>query len=118
MVRPNYKEPSAPMAPGFKEAPPASFKEQDGWKVSQPSDAQLKGNWWELFDDPQLNSLEAKVDEANQTLKLADANYRAAHANVGIYRAAEAPTIGVAPSISAVRDSANQPYLSSPMVNK
>jgi NodT family efflux transporter outer membrane factor (OMF) lipoprotein len=117
MVGPNYKRPSAPMAPGYKEAPPASFKEQDGWKVIQPSDAQLKGNWWELFDDSQLNSLEAKVDGANQTLKIADANYRAAHANVGIYRAAEAPTIGVAPSISAVRDSAHQPYLSPTIVN-
>jgi NodT family efflux transporter outer membrane factor (OMF) lipoprotein len=117
MVGPNYKRPSAPMAPGYKEAPPASFKEQDGWKVIQPSDAQLKGNWWELFDDSQLNSLEAKVDGANQTLKIADANYRAAHANVGIYRAAEAPTIGVAPSISAVRDSAHQPYLSPTIIN-
>jgi NodT family efflux transporter outer membrane factor (OMF) lipoprotein len=117
MVGPNYKQPSAPMAPGFKEAPPASFKNQDGWKVIQPSDAQLKGNWWELFGDPQLNALEAKVDGANQTLKMADANFRAAHANVGIYRAAEAPTISVAPSISAVRDSAHQPYLSPTIVN-
>jgi NodT family efflux transporter outer membrane factor (OMF) lipoprotein len=117
MVGPNYKRPSAPIAPGYKEAPPASFKEQDGWKVIQPSDAQLKGNWWELFGDAQLNSLEAKVDGANQTLKIADANYRAAHANVGVYRAAEAPTIGVAPSISAVRDSAHQPYLSPTIVN-
>jgi NodT family efflux transporter outer membrane factor (OMF) lipoprotein len=105
------------MAPGYKEAPPASFKNQDGWKVIQPSDAQLKGSWWELFDDPQLNSLDAKVDGANQTLKMADANFRAAHANVGFYRAAEAPTIGVAPSISAVRDSAHQPYLSATIVN-
>jgi NodT family efflux transporter outer membrane factor (OMF) lipoprotein len=117
MVGPNYNRPSVPIARGFKEAPPASFKEQDGWKVIQPSDAQLKGDWWELFDDPQLNSLEAKVDGANQTLKIADANYRAAHANVGIYRAAEAPAIGVAPSISAVRDSAHQPYLSPTIVN-
>jgi NodT family efflux transporter outer membrane factor (OMF) lipoprotein len=105
------------MALAYKEAPPASFKEQDGWKVIQPSDAQLKGNWWELFGDPQLNSLEAKVDGANQTLKMADANFRAAHANVGFYRASEAPTIGVAPSISAVRDSAHQPYLSPTIVN-
>jgi NodT family efflux transporter outer membrane factor (OMF) lipoprotein len=117
MVGPNYKRPSAPMAPGYKEAPPASFKNQDGWKVIQPSDAQLKGSWWELFDDPQLNSLEAKVDGANQTLRLADANFRAAHANVGFFRASEAPTIGVAPSISAVRDSAHQPYLSPTIVN-
>ena len=79
--------------------------------MSQPSDAQLKGKWWEMFGDPQLNALEEKVDGANQTLKMADANYRAARANVGYYRASEAPTIGVAPSISAVRYSANQPYL-------
>jgi NodT family efflux transporter outer membrane factor (OMF) lipoprotein len=117
MVGPNYTRPSVPMAPAFKEAPPASFKEDDGWKVSQPSDAQLKGNWWELFGDPQLNALEAKVDGANQTLKMADANFRAARANIGYYRAAEAPTIGVAPGISAVRDSANQPYLSKTIVN-
>jgi NodT family efflux transporter outer membrane factor (OMF) lipoprotein len=117
MVGPNYTRPSVPMAPAFKEAPPASFKDDDGWKVSQPSDAELKGNWWELFGDPQLNELEAKVDGANQTLKMADANYRAARANIGYYRAAEAPTIGVAPSISAVRDSANQPYLSKTIVN-
>jgi NodT family efflux transporter outer membrane factor (OMF) lipoprotein len=117
MVGPNYTRPSVPTAPAFKEAPPASFKEDDGWKVSQPSDAQLKGNWWELFGDPQLNELEAKVDGANQTLKMADANFRAARANIGYYRAAEAPTIGVAPGISAVRDSANQPYLSKTIVN-
>jgi NodT family efflux transporter outer membrane factor (OMF) lipoprotein len=117
MVGPKYSRPSAPMAPAFKEAPPASFKEDDGWKVSQPSDAQLKGNWWELFGDPQLNALEARVEGANQTLKMADANYRAARANIGFYRASEAPTIGVAPGISAVRDSANQPYLSKTIVN-
>jgi NodT family efflux transporter outer membrane factor (OMF) lipoprotein len=117
MVGPNYTRPSVPMAPSFKEAPPASFTENDGWKVSQPGDAQLKGNWWELFGDPQLNALEARVEEANQTLKMADANFRAARANIGYYRAAEAPTIGVAPGISAVRDSANQPYLSKTIVN-
>ena len=117
MVGPKYSKPSVPMAPGYKESPPASFKEDDGWKVSQPSDAQLKGNWWELFGDPQLNALEARVEGANQTLKMADANFRAARANIGFYRASEAPTIGVAPSISTVRDSANQPYLSKNIIN-
>src|SRR6202167_2651219 len=117
MVGPTYSRPSVPLAPGYKESPPASFKEDDGWKVIQPSDAQLKGNWWELFGDPELNALEARVEGANQTLKMADANFRAARANIGYYRASEAPTIGVAPSISAVRDSANQPYLSKTIVN-
>lgn len=117
MVGPKYTKPPVPMAPGYKEAPPTSFKADNGWKVSHPGDSQLKGNWWELFGDPQLDALEARVDGANQTLKMADANFRAARANVGYYRASEAPTIGVAPSISAVRDSANQPYLSKTIVN-
>jgi NodT family efflux transporter outer membrane factor (OMF) lipoprotein len=117
MVGPNYSRPSVPIAPGYKESPPASFKEDDGWKVIQPSDAELKGNWWGLFGDPQLNALEARVEGANQTLKMADANFRAAHSNIGFYRASEAPTIGVAPSIATVRDSANQPYLSKTIVN-
>jgi NodT family efflux transporter outer membrane factor (OMF) lipoprotein len=117
MVGPTYTKPSVPMAPGYKESPPASFKEDDGWKVIQPSDAQLKGRWWEMFGDPQLDALEARVEGANQTLKIADANFRAARANIGYYRASEAPTIGVAPSIAAVRDSANQPYLSRSIVN-
>jgi NodT family efflux transporter outer membrane factor (OMF) lipoprotein len=117
MVGPKYSKPSVPIAPGYKESPPVSFKADDGWKLSQPSDAQLKGSWWELFADPQLNTLEARVDEANQTLKMADANFRAARANIGFYKASEAPTIAIAPSISAVRDSANQPYLSKTIVN-
>jgi NodT family efflux transporter outer membrane factor (OMF) lipoprotein len=70
-----------------------------------------------MFGDPQLNDLELKVDAANQTLKQADANFRAARASIGFYRANEAPAIGVAPSITAVRDSANQPYLSKTIVN-
>jgi NodT family efflux transporter outer membrane factor (OMF) lipoprotein len=117
MVGPNYTKPPVPMAPGYKEAPPASFKADDGWKMSQPSDSQLKGNWWELFGDSQLDALEVRVDGANQTLKMADANFRAARASISYYRASEAPTIGVAPSISAVRDSTNQPYLSPTIIN-
>ena len=64
MVGPKYKTPAAIVAPSFKEAPPASFGEQDGWKPGQPSDTRLKGDWWTIFDDPQLNALEAQIDGA------------------------------------------------------
>jgi NodT family efflux transporter outer membrane factor (OMF) lipoprotein len=109
-VGPNYVRPTVPMAPAFKETPPDNFKAVDGWKPAQPGDAQLKGDWWKLFNDPQLNRLEEQIDPANQTLKQADANFRAARAAVRFYRASEAPTIGVAPSIGAYRESNNQPY--------
>src|SRR5277367_6442575 len=100
MVGPNYKTPAAITAPAFKEATPASFAEQDGWKPGTPGDTKLKGDWWTLFQDTQLNELEAKIDTANQSLKSAEANFRAARAQIGYARANEAPTIGVAPSVS------------------
>jgi NodT family efflux transporter outer membrane factor (OMF) lipoprotein len=71
----------------------------------------LKGDWWTLFNDPQLNILEEQIDPANQTLKESEANFRAARAAVRFNRASEAPTIGAAPSVGAVRYSNNQPYL-------
>jgi len=114
-VGPNYKTPPAILAPSFKETPPPNSA--DGWKVGQPSDAKLKGAWWTMFGDTQLNQLETQVDTANQTLKAAEANFRAARAQIGYARSYEAPTIATSPSMSAVRDSGHQPYLSSSAVN-
>jgi NodT family efflux transporter outer membrane factor (OMF) lipoprotein len=117
MVGPNYKVPAAITAPAFKEATPASFAEQDGWKPGQPGDTKLKGDWWTLFQDSHFNELEAKVDTANQTLKSSEANFRAARAQIGYARSNEAPTIGVAPQVSTVRESANQPYFNNSLAN-
>src|SRR6201986_5102404 len=117
MVGPQYKRPAAIVAPSFKEATPTSFAEQDGWRPGQPSDTKLKGDWWTIYNDPQLNGLEAQVDGANQSLKAAEANFRGARAQIGYERSTEAPTIGAAPSISSVRASANQPYFSPTLVN-
>jgi NodT family efflux transporter outer membrane factor (OMF) lipoprotein len=115
MVGPNYTRPDAPTAPAFKES--SEWKQGDGWKVAQPNDTALRGKWWELYGDRTLNGLEEQVDPSNQTLKEAEANFRQARAAIRFNRAAEAPTIGVAPSISAVRASANQPYFAPSLVN-
>jgi len=58
-VGPDYVRPTVSTAPAFKESLPDNFKSEDGWKPAQPSDAQLKDDWWTLFNDPQLNTLEA-----------------------------------------------------------
>jgi NodT family efflux transporter outer membrane factor (OMF) lipoprotein len=108
MVGPKYVRPSAPQTESFKES--SNLKEGDGWKVAQPEDTLLRGKWWELYGDAKLDELEEQVDPSNQTLKIAEANFRQARAQIRFSRAAEAPTIGTAPSISAVRNSANQPY--------
>ena len=86
IVGPQYARPTAPLAPEFKEPLPENFKSEDGWKPAQPSDAQLKSDWWALFNDPQLNALEAQIDPANQTLKEAEANFQAARAAVRSWR--------------------------------
>jgi len=117
MVGPNYKTPAAPMAPDFKEMPAADVKPVDGWKLAQPSDSSPRGPWWQTYGDPQLDALEDQVDSANQTLKMAEANFRQARTAIQYNRSFEAPTLGVAPGISAVRDSAHQPYFSSSLAN-
>jgi outer membrane protein TolC len=75
MVGPDYLKPSAPMTLAYKEAPPPG----DGWKIARPSD-QIRGNWWEIFGDPQLNALAEQVAIANQDLKVAEARLREARA--------------------------------------
>jgi NodT family efflux transporter outer membrane factor (OMF) lipoprotein len=108
MVGPKYVRPAAPETPSFKES--SNSNAGDGWKVAQPEDTPLRGKWWELYGDTELNELEEQVDSSNQTLKIAEANFRQARAAIRFNRASEFPTIGTAPSISTVRDSANQPY--------
>jgi NodT family efflux transporter outer membrane factor (OMF) lipoprotein len=111
-VGPNYTRPPAVgLAPEFKEAGPSSFQQTDGWKAAQPSDQSLRGKWWQSFNDPQLNALEEQVDPANQSLKAAEANFRNARAAIGLYRANQAPTLTVGPSITGVRQSQNEPYV-------
>jgi NodT family efflux transporter outer membrane factor (OMF) lipoprotein len=110
MVGPNYQKPPVPVTPAFKEPPPDSFKESDEWKKSHPDAAALRGKWWEIFGDPQLNALEEQVTVSNQDLKMAEARFRQARTMVRYNRAAEFPTIGVDPNIQSLRYSPNEPY--------
>ena len=73
-VGPDYVRPTV-------EAPTA-FKEMDGWKTAQPRDQELKGKWWEAYDDSLLNSLEEQVNISNQNLAQAEAQYRQARARL------------------------------------
>ena len=110
MVGPKYVRPTAPTAPEFKEQPPDSFKESGEWKNAQPADRTLRGNWWEIFNDPQLNALEEQLTLSNQDLKVAETRLRQARSMIRFNRAALAPTIATSPSVAAIRNSANQPY--------
>jgi len=107
-VGPKYARPSAADAPAYKELTPENFKDTDGWKQAQPGDATLKGNWWEIFNDPQLNALEQQVSVSNQSIAAAAANFLAARAIVRQTRAQYYPTITANPSITNSRPSSGQ----------
>lgn len=109
MVGPKYSRPSVPTAPAYTEQPPASYQESPGWKTAQPGDSAVRGNWWEMFGDAQLNALEEQVAPANQTLKVAEANFREARAAIQYNRSFEYPTLSAGPNISDNRVSANAP---------
>ena len=117
MVGPRYVKPSVPLAPAFKEQPPESFKETDGWRPAQPGDQALRGNWWQIFGDSQLNALEGELTLSNQDLKVAEARLREARAMIRFNRSREFPTISSSPSIVNERVSANEPYFPASQAN-
>src|SRR5580692_2858034 len=97
-VGPKYIKPAVPMTPTYKEETPSSFKESDQWQPARPGDQTSRGNWWEIFGDPELNQLEEQVAGSNQNLKVAEAHFREARAAIRFNRAAQFPTISTSPS--------------------
>ena len=94
-VGPNYVRPEADT--------PAAYKEMEGWKKAQPGDDVIKGKWWEIFNDPELNSLEEKVDISNQNVAAAEAQFRQALAAVRAARSGYFPTVAADASVTRSR---------------
>ena len=94
-VGPQYQRPMTPVPVALKE-----LSGNDQWKMATPSDELIKGNWWEIFGDPQLNRLEELVNVNNQNIKQAEAQFRQARALVAANHANYYPAIGSSPSIT------------------
>ncbi len=99
MIGPNYKRPSAPTAPAFKEVA--------GWQPAQPADSQIRSNWWKAYHDPDLDAYEAQVDVSNQNLKLAVTEFTQARATIQINRANLFPFLGAGVGVMRQRFSYN-----------
>lgn len=91
------------LAPEYQPAKviiPLQFKEADAklddpnWSIAQPADAQSRGEWWLIFNDPQLNDLEQQAIAGNQNLKAAAANIQASRALRSAAQAERLPSIG------------------------
>jgi NodT family efflux transporter outer membrane factor (OMF) lipoprotein len=109
MVGPRYHRPDAtpqPPPPSYKESP-TQVQDPGPWKVAEPKDAMLRGKWWEIFNDPELNSLEDQLNINNQNIKQFFENFMAARALVAQAHSQLYPTIGTTPSISRSQSSGN-----------
>lgn len=85
-VGPDYRRPDVTV--------PSAFKELKGWREAQPRDQEIRTKWWEAFGDSLLNSLEEQVNVSNQSVVLAESQYRQALAQVQQARANYFPTLG------------------------
>jgi NodT family efflux transporter outer membrane factor (OMF) lipoprotein len=116
---PNYHRPGYDAPPAYKESgataaivPPPN-PAGGAWQPANPSDGLLRGNWWETYQDAQLNQLEERISPDNQTLRSALERYLAAREQVSAARSALFPTLSAGPSIARERVSQNGPSYSS-----
>jgi NodT family efflux transporter outer membrane factor (OMF) lipoprotein len=114
-VGPNYQRPTFTAAPIYKETGASSVvvpppnPPDGGWKPANPSDGMLKGKWWEIYNDPQLNQLEERIATYNQGLRQALETYLAARDQVKIARSALFPTLSAGPSVTHYKQSSHRP---------
>jgi NodT family efflux transporter outer membrane factor (OMF) lipoprotein len=105
-VGPKYVPPTMTAPPAFKESP-TQFKETEGWTVAQPQDATLRGKWWEIYNEPDLNALEDQLNIDNQNIREAFENFMEARALVREARSQYFPTIGIGGSYTRSQTSSN-----------
>ncbi|HLH08865.1 MAG TPA: efflux transporter outer membrane subunit [Terriglobales bacterium] len=103
---PKYHPPAPPTvaAPNYKESS-VNFQDTEGWKVATPQEAMLKGKWWEIFKDPELNALEEELNINNQNIKEYFQNLMAARALVAEAHAQYWPTVTANPAWTRTKSS-------------
>ena len=118
-VGPNYRQPD------LSTTPPPTYKEGSSsgavvpppnpvggtWKPASPSDGMLRGKWWEIYQDPQLNALEDQIAPQNQNLRAAMEMYLSARDQVKVARADFYPTLSITPAASRARESVHRPLV-------
>ena len=100
---PKYNRPDLPRAPSgvYKENTEGSADAQEGgWRQASPSDEALRGKWWQIFGEPDLDALEERLTLDNQSLKASFESYMAARASVRAATAALYPQLSVGTSVT------------------
>jgi len=100
---PKYVRPSVQTPSAFKENFPTNMADTNIWRLARPSDSVIRSNWWAMFNDTNLNSLEAQVAISNQNIVAAFEDYLSAHAMVREAQAQYFPTLEANPSVTRSR---------------
>jgi NodT family efflux transporter outer membrane factor (OMF) lipoprotein len=112
-VGPKYLRPVVPAPPAFKELDTQRAGDGSTWKTAKPQDGALRGKWWEIYQEPELDALEDKLNISNQNIAQSYDNFMAARAQVQQARSSYYPTVGVGPSYARNRSSQSQGAASS-----
>ncbi len=108
LVGPKYKVPSVQAPSVYKEAPPQQAPDGTTWDPAKPNDAALRGKWWEIYQEPELNNLEDKLNTDNQSIAQSFQNFMAARALVRQARSNYFPTVSVSASYTRARSSGSE----------
>jgi NodT family efflux transporter outer membrane factor (OMF) lipoprotein len=115
-VGPNYKQPTVTAPPTYKEAgasavvvPPPN-PNGGSWQPATPSDGMLRGKWWEIYHDPELDRLEELIARQNQTLRAATETYLSARDQVSVARADFYPRLSAGAGFNHEEQSAHRPF--------
>src|SRR5271169_2187519 len=100
-VGPDYHRPAAEV--------PLAWQPAESWHEAAPGDSKLKGNWWELFQDPDLNPLVEKALVSNQNLRVAAARLEQARDQLTVARSGLFPAVDLSASALRAKNSANRP---------
>jgi outer membrane protein TolC len=90
VVGPNYQAPPMPAPPAYSDD-----GHNGNWSAASPSDSTIRADWWTIYQDAELNSLEQRCATANQNIVAALHAYEQAHDLVRENRSALYPTVSV-----------------------
>jgi len=119
-VGPNYQRPTYTAPPAYKETGASSVvvpltpppnPPGGGWQTANPADGMLKGKWWEIYNDPQLNQFEERIATYNQGLRQALETYLAAQDQARAARSALYPTLSAGPGFAHDKTSTHRPLV-------
>jgi len=121
-VGPNYTRPGFTAPTAYKETgasdvlvPPPNLA-GGGWQPASPSDGMIRGKWWEIYNDPELDRLEERIATSNPTLQQALETYLAAREQISVVRANLFPQISGSAGVTHFKNSTHKP-LATPSSN-